>query len=35
VDPFLYEACTSAVAKSGTYLDARLYVDDVHAPAGK
>ena len=33
LDPFLYEACTSAVARSaespGRYLDARLYLEDV------
>jgi len=36
LDPFLYEACTSAVAHGGgTYLDARLYVDDVRASSSK
>lgn len=31
VDPFLYQACTSAFAKNGTYLDARLYPMDLGA----
>jgi hypothetical protein len=36
IDPFLYEACTSAVVRAsgpsaprGAFLDARLYIDDV------
>jgi type IV pilus biogenesis protein CpaD/CtpE len=34
IDPFLYELCTSAVARTGppergSYLDARLYISDV------
>ena len=35
LDPFLYEACTSAVARGtespGRYLDARLYIEDVRS----
>ena len=34
IDPFLYELCTSAVARTGpagqgSFLDARLYISDV------
>ncbi len=33
IDPFLYQACTNAVAAAGasrgTFVDARLYMDDV------